>query len=419
MPDESNHILDLICGYLMGQLNAAQQQELDHWIHSSYHNRMLFDQLTDPQIITKDLQQMGGIDGQPVWNRLREEIPGLPVQFKDTDPDHQTTIETTSRPHSIGSRYRWWAAAILLAILTGVALWVFRSDKVRHYPGENRKDSVHLTIQPPLIDSTKTNLIMENGTVIILTGRQGDIPWQELGTHITSTDSSIEYNRAGAFSSPLTAVHYNTIMTPPGKAYLIHLVDGSNAWLSAGSTLRFPVPFAGDERRVELTGEAFFTVKPVKGQPFLVLAKETISLVRGTSFNVRAYPTEEGVRTTVEKGKVTVKDKKNSVEVSTGEEARLTTANGWKVSKLSNAGNAGSWRLGVLEFDRTPLQEVLTPVAEWYAYKIDGQPGASSNERMTGRLNITDPITNVVKAIEKNFMVRIEVDMANKILRIY
>ncbi len=91
MPDESNHILDLICGYLMGQLNAAQRQELDHWIHSSHHNRMLFDQLTDPQIITKDLQQMGSIDGQPVWNLLRRKYPVFPLSLR-------IPIPTTNQP---------------------------------------------------------------------------------------------------------------------------------------------------------------------------------------------------------------------------------------------------------------------------------------------------------------------------------
>jgi|GEM_PF-1482355 len=413
MSDASDHILDLITGYLMGELNAGQMQELEQWRLSSTYNRMLFEQLTDPAGIKNDLLQMGSINGQPVWDQIRQEIPGLPEQFKDDSLE-----ETSTRRLKTVSWY-WWAAAALVAIISVLALWFFAPDSGQPPPREKRKDSPHLTQQSVPIDSVNIKLILSNDSVIALTPMQDDIPRVESGTLITRNNKGIAYNTTEVKNSPQDPVYYNTIVTPPGKTCHIIWADGSDAWLSAGSALRYPVQFMLNERKVELIGEAFFTVKPVKDQPFLVVAKGTINIVHGTSFNISAYPSEEGVRTTVEQGKVLVINKKDSVFVLTGEEARLTAANGWKVSKLTNAANAGSWRLGVLEFDQAPLEEVLLQVAEWYTYKIQWQPGAFSKERMTGRLNITDPITDVVKAIEKNFMVRIEVDTPDKILRIY
>ncbi|WP_162915430.1 FecR family protein [Paraflavitalea soli] len=409
MPDESDHILDLITGYLMGELNAGQKQELDQWIHSSVHNRRLFEQLTAPAGIKNDLLRMGGIDGQPVWDQIRRQIPGLPVQFDDNSPRR---LNTRSRI--------WWAVAVLLVIFSGAAFWWMKPPKARapfvKTVGECNCPTAFL---PSMIDPTRVNLVLIDGAVIKLDEQRSGTQWLQDSLVITKNDQGLLYKAGKSNKAPLAAVHYNTLVTPPGKAYYLQWADGSNAWLSAGSVLRYPVPFAGNERKVELTGKAWFSVKPAKDRPFLVVAKETISVVHGTTFNVSAYPEEEGVKTTVEQGKVMVKSKNDSALVSTGEEARLTTTNSWQVSRLTNAANASSWKQGVLEFEQASLQEVLPQVAEWYAYKVHWHPGASSNERMTGWLNITDPIGNVVKAIEKNFKIRIEVDLTNKILKIY
>ena len=63
---------------------------------------------------------------------------------------------------------------------------------------------------------------------------------------------------------------YNTITTPRGGQYQVILPDGSSVWLNASSSLRFPTAFIGKERRVEITGEAYFEVAKNASQPFKV-----------------------------------------------------------------------------------------------------------------------------------------------------
>src|SRR5690606_23805561 len=99
---------------------------------------------------------------------------------------------------------------------------------------------------------------------------------------------------------------YNTIITPKGGQYQITLSDGTNVWLNAESSLRYPIFFDGDLRQVELKGEGYFEVaKNVKGGksiPFIVQAGNQKLEVLGTIFNIDSYSRQ--IKTTLVEGKV-------------------------------------------------------------------------------------------------------------------
>src|SRR5690606_28162717 len=99
-----------------------------------------------------------------------------------------------------------------------------------------------------------------------------------------------------------------SMTTPRGGTYRIMLADGTTVWLNAGSTLRYPVQFDPDERKVELEGEAYFEVQKTKGKriPFIVKSKGQDISVLGTEFNVSAYADEQTVRTVLVNGSVKV-----------------------------------------------------------------------------------------------------------------
>lgn len=90
----------------------------------------------------------------------------------------------------------------------------------------------------------------------------------------------------------------------------ILLSDGSVATLKKGSTLKFPVKFSGDTRKVYLTGEAFFDVTKNPTNPFLVFANETVTKVLGTSFRIKAPEGANTVMVFVKTGRVSVYPKK-------------------------------------------------------------------------------------------------------------
>lgn len=99
---------------------------------------------------------------------------------------------------------------------------------------------------------------------------------------------------------------FNEITAPLGSKTNIQLADGTKVWLNSGSKLRIPQKFEGHYREVTLTGEAFFDVKRDTTRPFMVRTSKLNIKVLGTSFNVKAYPEEGTIETTLVKGSVTI-----------------------------------------------------------------------------------------------------------------
>jgi ferric-dicitrate binding protein FerR (iron transport regulator) len=111
----------------------------------------------------------------------------------------------------------------------------------------------------------------------------------EGNTKVIKIDGKLAYDAAGNAASQTV---YNTITTPNGGQYQIELADGTQVWLNAGSSLHFPTSFAGKERRVDITGEAYFEVAKNKEMPFIVSAPSSQVKVLGTHFNIMAYENE-------------------------------------------------------------------------------------------------------------------------------
>ena len=103
------------------------------------------------------------------------------------------------------------------------------------------------------------------------------------------------------------------IETTLGSRALTTLPDGSKVWLNAGSRLDYTMEFGKQTRIVRLTGEAFFDVKTDSTKPFIVKAGKLAIKAYGTAFNVKAYPEENAITTTLVRGKVAIagKDKED------------------------------------------------------------------------------------------------------------
>lgn len=101
-------------------------------------------------------------------------------------------------------------------------------------------------------------------------------------------------------------IAFNEITAPLGSKTNITLGDGTKVWLNSGSKLKIPQKFEGDFREVQLIGEAYFDVKKDAHRPFIVRTSKLNIKVLGTSFNVKAYPEEGTIETTLVNGLVTI-----------------------------------------------------------------------------------------------------------------
>ena len=110
---------------------------------------------------------------------------------------------------------------------------------------------------------------------------------------------------------------YAEYTSPYGSKSKVKLPDGSLVWLNAGSILRYTSDFNVYHREVYLEGEGFFDVTHDEQSPFLVQTSTITIKVLGTTFNVKAYPEESVVETTVERGVVQLIDPSSSSQTTT------------------------------------------------------------------------------------------------------
>ena len=131
------------------------------------------------------------------------------------------------------------------------------------------------------------------------------------------------------------------------------------------------------ERKVELTGEAYFEVNSQwssgKKVPFLVSTSSQTIEVLGTHFNVNAYSDEPSTRTTLLEGSVRVvrdRDGDGSIVLKPGEQAILTANKRMAVSRV-NTGNVVAWKSGLFQFQNSDIESVMREISRWYDVEVE------------------------------------------------
>lgn len=154
------------------------------------------------------------------------------------------------------------------------------------------------------------------------------------------------------------------------------LPDGSQVWLRKGSRLDCPAQFGGAERRVRLQGEAFFSVAHNAQQPFVVETPDGDQVrVLGTEFDLktRLDGDRKGASVYVQSGKVQFSPKGSAegVVLTARQKASFDAAQDrLEVDKFASL-NELAWQKGGLEFERTPLAEVLRDLEQHYGARIE------------------------------------------------
>lgn len=142
------------------------------------------------------------------------------------------------------------------------------------------------------------------------------------------------------------------------------LPDGSTVLLNKDSRLLYPERFATDSREVELTGEAFFDIKPDPSKPFRIRVRNTTVQVLGTSFSIRAYT--DDVRVAVRTGKVKFSAKKQEITLVKNEQAAFDAKKDTIIKVPKFDANTMTFQTGKLVFDAEPLSSVVKTLNEVY-----------------------------------------------------
>lgn len=175
-----------------------------------------------------------------------------------------------------------------------------------------------------------------------------------------------------------------TLTVPPGKDYRIHLNDGSEIHLNAGTRLIFPLQFLDDSREITIDGEAYVKVARQPGRPFLVHLPQTTVQVLGTEFNVNTY--DSSVRKiALVNGAVKIKTRIDSLVLKPGMEA-VTSEQGVKTG-VFDASEVLAWREGKYYINDATLEEVSRVLTRWYGKAVVIDNKKTGQQRFTGMID--------------------------------
>lgn len=165
---------------------------------------------------------------------------------------------------------------------------------------------------------------------------------------------------------------FNLIEVPKGQHVSLTLSDGTKVILNAESKLTYPSEFSGNERNVELHGEAFFEVTHNKKAPFIVKGSFLNVKVLGTKFNFRSYPNEKA-EVTLDEGKVEVEsfDFKNKRILSPGQQILYTPKEGMRLINKTDVSLVKSWTTGELSFQNKRLDEICAELERKFNVHIN------------------------------------------------
>ncbi len=273
-----------------------------------------------------------------------------------------STYQTTGILSRIWKKYRMVAAACFLLLAGGLSYtYLFQNDSLEEVqsvdndalPGGNKAILVLADGKRVNVDDIGTAPLTLEGGVTVYRSEAGEISYNS--TTIASGES----------------VNYNQIITPNGGMYSVVLPDGTKVHLNAGTSLRYPNRFMGDQRIVELTGEAYFDVKSNPSKPFIVKSSGQEVQVVGTKFNIQAYPGQAKARTTLAEGKINLKN------VSSGMMRPLVPGEQGEVDgqrlmvEPTDLTVAMAWLNNTFVFKGTPIREILLQLSRWYDVEVD------------------------------------------------
>lgn len=344
----------------------------------------------DQAIVTSLLQPSAA--GKMTESRQKIVLGNIKKQIQ------QGTEERDKPKFSIGWPY-WAAAACLLLFIFTMIFWQQQTSPVQADINLVRlQDTTGDAVKP---GGNSATLRLANGTLLELDKQASGIVMGESITYENGKSiAAAALDKQGMAADPSKVVL--ELATPLGGIYQITLPDGTKVWLNAGSSLKYPMSFAKNERRVSLEGEAFFEVTKDSARPFKVLSKGQEIEVLGTAFNVNAYPDNTAIKTTLVNGKVKLSnDKRYSEAIYLLPGQQSTNTNNGKI-QLANVDTAPftAWKEGLFYFDETPLSDALQQIGRWYNVEVKYK-GEVPQTHFYGRIKRSKPLRDILDVLEE------------------
>lgn len=365
----------LIAGFIRQNLTEKEHDELDNWVNENDHNMQLFEELTDEKNIAANLEWMDKVRTEESYQALKQsgafKLPAKRFYNKKI----------------------WLAAACVITLLAVFFISRYTADKKITNQEIAASDT---TILKP--GGNRATLTLAGGKIIDLTYAKTGVIENDSGIKVNKTaDGELVYANNSSVANSATL---HTLSTPVGGQYQLTLQDGTKVWLNAASSLKFPPAFSGNERKVMLTGEAYFEVAKNEKKPFRVMmAESTDVVVTGTHFNINAYPNEKEQQVTLLEGSVTVSNTINITKLEPGTQALIQNKQITKENVL-DAQEITGWKDGLFVFHDAPIESIMMQLERWYDAKIIYK--TNIKQLFNATILRKEPLAKVLKLLELN-----------------
>lgn len=374
MGNFNERILRLLQLYLLKPLSDQERQELEDWCAEREENRLFFKRVREDDLLSKELAVYRRIDKAKAKRKFRRRVGLIPRE---------------------GGKSRVmkmlpYAAVIVVGILVAI-VWQ------QHRPEQTTVPLVRSSqsIQPGHPQAT---LVLSAGQKVILQ-EEGNTPIAvEPGMVATRENGRLIYSSPGKKDS--TVVKFNELIVPRGGEYRLMLGDGSHVQMNSASRLKYPIVFNQQERRVYLTGEAFFEVAKDSIHPFIVNVGDMEVKVYGTSFNINTLR-KDGIQTVLVEGSVGIKVLPSGEEcmIKPGQLAEFNKEEGKIKVREVNTTLYTDWKEGIFRFENERLEDILETLSNWYNVDMFYQTPAVKELHFSGFMERYEQIDSILNAI--------------------
>lgn len=354
----------------------------------------VFDAIDERVLNLEDAPAFDNIQAQKVLAGIKAD-----QRFKQAEEAEDAVVLPITAKANAFKLYAAWikiAAAVLIFGTIGF-----------YFIQKHKNAAVHnevAVMQPAKIlpGSNKAILTLSTGKSIVLDSAGNGALASTGKSRVNKVgDGKLVYDALpGAAHAGVNAVLYNTLTIPPGGQYQVVLPDGTQVWLNSSSALSYPTEFSGNERRVKLTGEAYFEVAKNKDKPFYVEMNNTQIRVLGTHFDVSAYADDNAITTTLLEGSVQVSKNGKQALLKPGQQAVVDNgADKIAVSKV-NTNTAVAWKNGYFVFDDEDIATIMKKVSRWYNADVEYK-ASFDGQRFGGTFARSKSIADLLKNLEQ------------------
>lgn len=371
---------DLLDKLLANDCTATEKQELFQLIETVEDDPQLRDVL------------------ESVW--MRYDQPSH-VVAEDRSAAILKNILTENQVVPLRQKRKLWPYMAAASVVVLIGLGIYRlSLPTAKAPVEPNVAAITNDVKAP--DKSKATLTLAGGQQILLDQVQSGTLATENGIRVVKDkDGELAYEKTGAGN---TQTAYNILNNPRGsRVVTLTLPDGTRVWMNAGTSLTYPTAFAANERKVTLTGEAYFEVSKNPEKPFRVhfisVGREGNVEVLGTHFNINAYDDEPAIKTTLMEGSVKVKKDAAFVILKPGEQTSVSQSSQPSQPIPVQTETVMAWKEGLFNYKRSDITEVLRDAARWYDIDIV-YAGNRPNDTFTGGIDRTATLTELLTILE-------------------